>query len=107
MISYSDLKIDSEYLLKGFYLRPGWKLDIRVRVVAFCPQSVCFAMTFRDANTSRLYRFNVSNYLWVEFRDFLHVYPLCRRSKHLRSNSRVVLFGCDTILEALLPLDTK
>lgn len=46
MVSYSDLKIDSEYLLKGFYLRPGWKLDIRVHVVAFCPQSVCFAMTF-------------------------------------------------------------
>lgn len=34
-------------------------------------------------------------------------YPLCRRSKRLRLNSRVVLFGCDTILEALHPLDTK
>lgn len=70
MVSYSDLKIDSEYLLKGFYLRPGWKLDIRVHVVAFCPQSVCFAMTFQDASTSKVYSFNVSNYLRIEFRDF-------------------------------------
>lgn len=107
MVSYSDLKIDSEYLLKGFYLRPGLKLDIRVRVVAFCPQSVCLAMTFQDASTSKVYSFNVSNYLRIEFRDFLHVYPLCRRSKRLRSNSRVVSFGCDNILEALHPLDTK
>lgn len=107
MVSYSDLKIDSEYLLKGFYLRPGWKLDIRVRVVAFCPQSVCLAMTFQDASTSKVYSFNVSNYLRIEFRDFLHVYPLCRRSKRLRSNSRVVSFGCDNILEDLHPLDTK
>lgn len=92
MVSYSDLKIDSEYLLNGFYLRPGWKLDIRVRVVAFCPQIVCFGMTFQDAITSKIHRFNVSNYLWIEFRDFLYVYLLCRRSKHLRSNSRVVFF---------------
>lgn len=78
-----------------------------MRVVAFCPQIVCFGMTFQDAITSKIHRFNVSNYLWIEFMDFLYVYPLCRRSKHLRSNSRVVFFGCDTILEALQPLDTK
>ena len=105
MVSYSDLKIDSEYLLKGFYLRPGWKLDIRVRVVAFCPQSVCLAMTFQDASTSKVYSFNVSNYLRIEFRDFLHVYPLCRRSKRLKSNSMVVPFRCADFLGQLVALE--
>lgn len=105
MVSYSDLKIDSEYLLKGFYLRPGWKLDIRVHVVAFCPQSVCFAMTFQDASTSKVYSFNVSNYLRIEFRDFLHAYPLCRRSKRLKSNSMVVPFRCADFLGQLVALE--
>lgn len=107
MVSYSDLKIDSEYLLNGFYLRPGWKLDIRVRVVAFCPQIVCFGMTFQDASTSKIHCFNDSNYSWIKFRVFLCLYPLCRRSKCLRLNSRVVSFGCGPVLEALHPLDTK
>lgn len=107
MASYSDLKIDSHYLIRDCYLGDNERLDVRVRVVAFCPESVCLGITFYEASTGRRRLFSKTPYNDISFEDYLHNHPLSRRSKHLRSNSRVVLFGCDTILEALLPLDTK
>lgn len=51
MASYSDLKIDSHYLIRDCYLGDNERLDIRVCVVAFCPDSVCFGATFYEAST--------------------------------------------------------
>ena len=41
MASYSDLKVDSHYLIRDCHLADNERLDVRVCVVAFCPESVC------------------------------------------------------------------
>ena len=41
----------------------------------------------------------------VSFSDYLHDHPLCRRSKRLKSNSRVVLFSCDNFLDKLIAVN--
>ena len=105
MASYSDLKIDSHYLIRDCYLGDNERLDTRVCVVAFCPDSVCFGATFYEASTGHQRLFSTTPYIVVSFSDYLHDYPLCRRSKRLKSNSRVVLFSCDNFLDKLIAVN--
>lgn len=105
MVSYSDLKIDSHYLIRACHLGDNERLDIRVCVVAFCPDSVCFGVTFYEASTGHQRLFSTTPYIVVSFSDYLHDYPLCRRSKRLKSNSMVVPFRCADFLGQLVALE--
>lgn len=57
MVSYSDLKIDSHYLIRACHLGDNERLDIRVCVVAFCPDSVCLGMTFYELKLQKAHAF--------------------------------------------------
>lgn len=105
MASYSDLKIDSYYLIRDFYLGDSERLDVRVRVVAFCPESVCLGITFYEDSTGRRRLFSKTLYNVISFEDYLHNHPLSRCSKRLKSNSRVVPFLCDAFLGQLVALE--
>lgn len=105
MVSYSDLKIDSHYLIRACHLGDNERLDIRACVVAFCPDSVCLGMTFYEASTGRRRLFSKTSCVGVSFRDYLRVHPLCRRSKRLKSNSMVVPFRCADFLGQLVALE--
>lgn len=105
MVSYSDLKIDSHYLIRACHLGDNERLDIRACVVAFCPDSVCLGMTFYEASTGQKHLFSATPYLRAEFRDYLRSHPLCRRSKRLKSNSMVVPFRCADFLGQLVALE--
>lgn len=105
MVAYSGLEVDAEYLIQDFYIGNKEWLDVRVRVVAFCPDSVCFAMTFYDDLTGQKHLFSATPYLRAEFRDYLRSHPLCRRSKRLKSNSMVVPFRCADFLGQLVALE--
>lgn len=104
MASYSDLKIDSHYLIRSCYLGDNERLDVRVRVVAFCPESVCLGITFYEDSTGRRRLFSKTPYNDISFEDYLHNHPLSCRSKRLKSNSRVVPFRCDGFLDKLILL---
>lgn len=104
MASYSDLKIDSHYLIRDYYLGDNERLDVRVRVVAFCPESVCLGITFYEDSTGRRRLFSKTPYNDISFEDYLHTHPLSRCSKRLKSNSRVVPFLCDGFLDKLIPI---
>lgn len=104
MASYSDLKVDSHYLIRDCYLADNERLDVRVCVVAFCPESVCLGITFYEDSTGRRRLFSKTLYNVISFEDYLHNHPLSHRSKRLKSNSRVVPFLCDDFLDMLIPI---
>lgn len=81
MASYSDLKIDSYYLIRDFYLGDSERLDVRVRVVAFCPESVCLGITFYEDSTGRRRLFSKTLYNVISFEDYLHNHPLSRTTR--------------------------